>query len=515
VAARRFRYPQAAVASPHYVASATGLATLARGGNAVDAAVAANLTLGVVAPYLCGYGGDLFAIVWDGSLHGYLGSGRSPGAHTIDGVRERGAAEHMPIFGPDAVTVPGGVAGWFDLLARFGTRDFGELAQDAIRLARGGFQVTPAGAVPFAQARRMYRGYDAWEAVYGDVDAGSYLRQPALARLIELLAVEGPHPYYRGAVAGAIASTTQAAGGVLTTDDLASHVGEWAAPIVARYRDREIAELPPPTQGVTALEALRIADGLTLPLEIDARQHILIEATKQALADRDRWVADPSAMGEPAETLLADAWVADRRRAIDPERAGNPDPAVPQPGGTAYLCAADGDGLLVSLIQSNFVHFGSGVHVADWGINLNNRGFSFSLDPARPNVLAPGKRPMHTLIPAMALRDAEPWLVFGTMGGDAQPGVHLQLLSRLLDESADIADAVAAPRWRVDSGSWEVRLEARADGALFDGLRARGHVVHEAPSFDAQMGHAHAIVRMPSGYAATADPRSEGLALGR
>jgi gamma-glutamyltranspeptidase/glutathione hydrolase len=191
-----------------------------------------------------------------------------------------------------------------------------------------------------------------------------------------------------------------------------------------------------------------------------------------------------------------------------------PDPARSQPGGTAYLCAADADGLLVSLIQSNFVHFGSGVHVPEWGINLNNRGFSFSLDADRPNVLAPGKRPMHTLIPAMVLRDGDPWLVFGSMGGDAQAAVHIQVLGHILDEDADPADAIAAPRWRADVGSWQVRAETRMADDVVSGLRSRGHDVTPTVEYDSGMGHAHAIWRTDGGYGVTADPRAESAALG-
>jgi gamma-glutamyltranspeptidase/glutathione hydrolase len=511
--ARRYRFPHAAVATPHYLASAAGLATLAEGGNAVDAAIAANLALGVVAPYLCGYGGDLFAIVWDGELHGYLGSGRSPAAASADDVRDRHG--HMPVFGADSVTVPGAASGWFDLLDRFGTRSFGELASRAVELARDGFEVTPAGAAVFEESRNMYRAFDAWATAYGEVDAGTVLRQPALARTIELLASDGPDSYYRGPIAAAIAGAVQAGGGTLAADDLAAHAGEWTAPLVAPYRGHEIAELPPPTQGAATLEALRILDGYDLAgADPVTREHLRVEAFKVAMADRDQWITDPASMPVDAAMLFSDDWAAARRGAIDPDRAGKPDPGVPQPGGTAYLCAADEDGLLVSLIQSNFVHFGSGVHVPEWGINLNNRGFSFSLDPARPNVLAPGKRPMHTLIPAMGLRDGEPWLVFGSMGGDAQAAVHVQAIGRMLDEAADPADAVAAPRWRADVGSWTVRAEPRMPTEILDGLRALGHEVRTTTDYDSGMGHAHAIWRTPGGYGVTSDPRSEGTALG-
>ena len=512
--ARRYRFPHAAVATPHYLASSAGLATLAGGGNAMDAVIAANLALGVVAPYLCGYGGDVFAIVWDGELHGYLGSGRSPGAASVDDVRTRHG--HMPVFGADSVTVPGGPAGWFDLLERFGTRELAQLAEPALRLARDGFEVTPAGASVFEESRRMYGQFSDWMHVYGDVDAGTVLRQPALVRTIEALAADGPDAYYRGAIADAIAAAVTAGGGALTRGDLAAHEGEWAMPMCASYRGVEVAELPPPTQGASVLEALRILDGFDGLGERDAvtREHLRIEAFKVAMADRDRWITDPDAMPVDASALFADEWVTARHTTIDPTRAGTPDPGRPQPGGTAYLCAADADGLLVSLIQSNFVHFGSGVHVPEWGINLNNRGFSFSLDPERPNVLAPAKRPMHTLIPAMALRDGEPWLVFGSMGGDAQAAVHVQVLGHIVDEAADPADAISAPRWRADVGTWTVRAESRMPDELLAGLRALGHDVRVTTDYDSGMGHAHAIWPTRGGYGVTSDPRAESAALG-
>ncbi len=514
------RFPRAAVVSPHYLASATGHAVLAEGGNAVDAVIAANLTLGVVAPYLCGYGGDLFALVWHGDVaHGYLGSGRSPAGATRGRVADRAGTVHMPVFGPDTVTVPGAVAGWFDLLDRFGTRDFRSLAGDARTYARDGFPVTSTAAPVFAESARMYPEhgpwYRAWREVYADVSVGTWLRQPALARTIDALAEDGPDVYYRGPIGDAIVATVTAGDSDHRREDLTAHAGEWVAPLAAAYRDVEVLELPPPTQGVTALEALRILDGCTLPESPPARQHLLVEVLKQALADRDVFVTDPAAMPVAATELLGEAHVASRRRVLRPDVAGQPDPGRAQPGGTAYLCAADADGLLVSLIQSNFMSFGSGVHVPEWGINLNNRGFSFSLDPEHVNVFAPGKRPMHTLIPALARRGGAPWLVFGSMGGDAQTAVHLQLLVHLVDEAMDPADALRAPRWRVDPGSWRVHGESRLGDAVFEGLRARGHDVETAPAYDARMGHAHAIRLEHPGYTAAADPRSEGDALGR
>jgi gamma-glutamyltranspeptidase/glutathione hydrolase len=507
------RFPHGVVATPHHLASEVGREILASGGNAVDAIVGANLALGVVTPYFCGPGGDLFAIVWDGRMHGYLGAGRAA-ARTSPaevGARHDG---HMPYFGGDAVTVPGAVAGWAALLERWGTRSFGDLAAGARRLAEDGFTVSPHGAARFAEGQAWYGRMAPWMAQYGAVEAGTHFRQPASVRLLDRIAADGPDAFYRGPVATAIAAAVQEAGGTLTAEDLGAHAGEWCDPLTAAYRDTTIAELPPPTQGVTVLEALRILDGIDLPPDPVARTHLLVEAVKLALVDRDTHVGDPDAMRVPAVALLTDAYVATRRDALDPARAADPPPGSPQRGGTAYLCAADRDGLLVSLIQSNFVGFGSGVFVPEWGVNLHNRGASFSLDPDRVNVLAPGKRPLHTLVPALALRDGRPWTVFGTMGGDAQAQVHVQLLAGMVDDGVDPATAIAAPRWRVDPGSWRLHVEARVPDAVVDGLRDRGHRIASAPPFDSSMGHAHAIRLGPDGYHAGSDPRAEGAARG-
>jgi len=512
MAARRF--PRGGVASPHYLASTAGLATLARGGNALDAAIAANLALGVVAPYLCGYGGDVFAIVWDGEVHGYLGSGRSPRAATIDAVRDRAQSDTMPYFGPHSVTVPGAVAGWFDLLDRWGTRSFGDLAELALGYARDGFELTQTGAAFLGGSVALYEGFPALRAAYQDVEAGQSLRQPGLARTIDTLAAAGPDAYYRGPIADAIAESVQSLGGLLNADDVAAYQGQWVQPLRAAYREVEIAELPPQTQGVAALEALRILDAFALPEDGPERHHVLIEATKLALQDRNEYVSDPAAMTVTPEEMLADDWVDERRARIDPQRATTPAPGAAHVGGTAYLCAADADGMLVSLIQSNFMAFGSGVHVPEWGINLNNRGASFTLDPTHVNALAPAKLPMHTLMPAMALRDGEPAIVFGTMGGDSQAQIHVELIAHLIDDDADPQDAIDAPRWYLEPSTWTLRAEPHFPDRWFDALRALGHDPKRTGRIDTGMGHAHAIQRTGGGYAVATEPRAEGAALG-
>ena len=485
---------------------------LESGGNAVDAAIAANLALGIVTPYCCGPGGDLFAIVWDGRAHAYLGAGRSASGITRDELA--GQHAHMPFFGPHSVTVPGAVDGWFALLERWGTRSFGDLASAAIALAEDGYTVSEHGAPEFVHSRAWFAEYEPWTAQYGGIDAGTHFRQPASARTLRHLAERGPDGFYRGPIGDAVAASVQAAGGHLAPGDLAAHTGEWCEPLVARFRDTEILELPPPTQGATVLEALRILDGLELPADPAARLHVQIEVVKAALADRDAWITDPDHMPLPATALLADDFVAERRAAIDLDCASHPTPGSPQRGGTAYLCAADADGLMVSLIQSNFAGFGSGVFVPEWGINLHNRGGSFSLDPGRVNAFAPGKLPLHTLIPALALRDGAPAIVFGTMGGDAQAQVHVQLLSHLLDDACEPSAALERPRWRLDPHTWTLHVESRAGAWLLADLGARGHRINEAPAWDSAMGHAHLIRVERDRYVAASDPRSEGAAIG-
>ncbi len=509
-------FPSGVVATPHYLASAAGLAHLTSGGNAIDAAVAANLVLGVVCPYLCGYGGDLLALVHDGDLHAYRSVGRSPQAATVDGVRARAGTDEMPVVGPHTVTVPGAVDGWFTLLERFGTRSFGDVATTALQYAAEGFPLTRRGAWYVNSCRALYShfGLDDFANAYPEVKPGDWLRQPALAKTIKVLGADGPDAYYRGPIAEAIAARLAAAGSFMTADDLARHEAAWVEPISATFRDVEIVELPPPTQGVTALEALRIVDGPDLPPAGAAREHLLIEAAKAALADRDEHVGDPDAMRIDPAALFADDWVARRRAAIDPARASIRAPRPAADGGTIYLCAADRDGRLVSLIQSNFTAAGSGVRVDEWGINLQNRGSSFVLEAGHPNAMGPSKLPMHTLIPALARRDGAPWMVFGTMGGHGQAQTQLQILVRMLVDGDDPQDAIAKPRFAVDPGSWDVNVEARYDPEVVDELRARGHQVRVGRAYDDGMGHAHAIQLLSPGYLAGSDPRADGGALG-
>jgi gamma-glutamyltranspeptidase / glutathione hydrolase len=520
-------FPNGCVASPHHLASAAGQAVLADGGNAVDAVVAANLVLAVVTPYHCGAGGDLLAIVWDGQATGVLSVGAAPAGATPDAIRAAIAAGHgdpdrslpgtagMPTFGALPVTVPGAVAGWAHLLARWGSRSFGSVASAALDLARDGFPVSPHGAAHVDRARPVLADQPGWAEHYGRMRAGERFVQPDLAATLAAIADDGPDALYRGPIGERVVATLQAHGSTMTVADLAAHAVEEVAPLTGRYRDVDVLELPPPTQGLTALTALGALDALgPLPDDPALALHLQVEVVRAALADRQDHLADPRTMRTRPDELLATARLRAIAAAIDPDAAGPWPPARPAPGGTAYLCAADRDGLLVSLIQSNFVGFGSGVVVPGAGIGLHDRGAHFSLEPDDANVIAPGRRPMHTLIPALALRDDEPWLVFGTMGGDGQPQTHVQLLGHLVDRGTDVQAAIDAPRFVVDVADGSVAIEARAPSAVVDGLRVRGHVVRDLAAYDHLAGHAHAIAVSPTGYTGGSDPRCEGAVVG-
>ncbi len=510
------RFPTACVASPHYLASSAGLAVLASGGNALDAAIATNLTLGVVTPYLCGYGGDLFAIIWkDDAVFAYNGSGRAPAAATLDAVRRAVGNDHIPSVGPHSVTVPGVIEAWFVLLERFGTMWFGDLVRQARRYAHEGFPLTAKAEHSLARARQRFADSPDWMALYGRTRAGELLHQPGLARTIDMLSTDGPDAYYRGQIGQAIADHVSSLGGLLSEEDLAEHRGEWIEPVSAGYRGVQVLELPPNTQGITVLEALRIVEASgPLPPDGPDRHHLLIETMKLALADRDAYLTDAAEMRRPSEDLIADDWISERIRGFDPRRASNPLPGRARVGGTAYMCVADAGGMFVSLIQSNWMGFGSGITVPDWGINLQNRGSYFSLDPSHVNVIAPRKRTLHTLIPAMAVRDDRPWLVFGSMGGDGQAQTHLQLLTGVIDDGVDVQRAIAAPRWVLSPEDWTVLAESRFDPGWLADLRARGHHISLAAELDAVMGHAHAIMVEDKGFAGATDPRAEGAVLG-
>jgi gamma-glutamyltranspeptidase / glutathione hydrolase len=513
---------RAMVVSPHHLASEAGRQVLADGGNAVDAVVATGLALAVATPYHCGLGGDLVAQVWDGAPTGVLSAGAAPAGATPAAIRRAVDEGHgwpasepgtggMPARGALAVTVPGAVAGWFHLLRRWGTRSFGAVAAPALALAHEGVEVSEHGATLARSGLAAFADDAPLVAAFGRMCAPSQFRQPELAATLQRLAEDGPDAFYRGELAERIVAALAAGGSAMTAADLAAHTVEEVAPLRGRFRDLEVLQLPPPTQGVTALTALGLLAALGPRADDPALTvHLEVEAVRAAMADRQEYLGDTD--GSAAAELLDGERLRTLAASIDPDRAAGWPPARPIPGGTAYLCAADANGLAVSCSQSNFQGFGSGVMVDGAGFALHNRGAHFGLDDG-PGRIGPGRRPRHTLIPAMALRDGQLRLLLGTMGGDAQPQIHVQLLSALLDEGLDLDAALDAPRFVVDVSDGSVSLEERTPADVVEGLRARGHRVRSLPDRTAATGHAHLLVLGPDGVAAATDPRTEGAAV--
>ena len=517
--------PRGMVAAPHPQATQAGVDALRAGGTAVDAAVAANAMLAVVYGNACGLGGDAFALVWDPAearLYGFNGSGRSPAGLTIERVQDAGHAT-MPQRGPHTVTVPGAVDAWAQLLGRFGRRSLADALLPAAGAAESGYRLTRITA-------RAIRGSLPWfdataRAVFEAAgDPGTTLRQPLLAASLRAIADGGRDAYYGGPIGDEIARAVQAAGGALTAEDIASHRGDWVEPIATAYRDHELATIPPNSQGIAALLALNVLSRLDWPmgrpLSAD-RIHAQVEAIKVAWSERDRCVTDPDrGLADPA-VLLSDAhagWLASRLSAA---RAATFVPENPPGGGTVYLCAADEDGMLVSLIESNYMGFGSGIMGGSTGIMLQNRGAYFSLDPAHPNALGPGSRTLHTLMPGMLMRNGRAEVALGAMGGDGQPQTMVQLVTALLDDGLDPQAAVARPRWVAQTDAPFTPLRSVAiesdgvDDATVGSLRARGHEVELVEPRTPLMGWAQMIRRLPDGtYEGGADPRADSLVAG-
>jgi gamma-glutamyltranspeptidase/glutathione hydrolase len=506
------------VATAQPLATQAGIAMLARGGNAVDAALATAIALTVVEPCSNGVGSDLFAIVWDGrALAGLNASGRAPAAVTA--ARYAGLAE-MPRRGWEAVTVPGAVAGWAALSQRYGQLPFADLFEPAIRYARDGFLVSPVIAAKWALAV-PHLPHDLGFAEHflprGRAPlAGERFACPPLAASLERIAATHGNAFYRGELAAAMVAHARANGAAHTLADFAGHTLDWVEPLALDYRGATVHEIPPNGQGIAvevALGILRHFDLAALTPDSIASQHLQIEAMKLGFADAYRYVADPTAMETTAAALLDPAYLAGRARLIDPTRAQDFGPGEPPRGGTVYLCAADAAGMMVSLIQSNYMGFGSGVVVPGTGISLQNRGAGFSLAPGHPNRIAGGKRPFHTIIPGFLTREGEPLAAFGVMGGPIQPPGHVQTLVRLLDYGMNPQAVLDAPRWKVNGGL-AIDLEATAAPELRAGLAALGHRFVSAADSYMDFGAGQFIVRLDDGYAAASDPRRDGQAAG-
>ena len=530
------------------LASLAGVHVLKQGGNAVDAAIAAAITLAVVEPCMNGIGGDSFALVWDGSrLHGLNASGRSPRGWTREHFSRYSA---MPLRGWDSVTVPGAVSGWRALSDRFGALPFGDLFESAIRYARDGFIVSPI-------VSRQ------WQGQIGDIletpgfreafaPAGRAPRPgerficPGQAATLEKIAASGGEAFYRGELAHAIAQHARATGGLMDEDDLAAHQADWVEPVSMRYRDVELHEIGPNGQGIAALMALGIMDSIGLPLpQLDSTEffHQQIEAMKLAFADVHRYVGDPEAMAVSAAELLDRSYLKARARLFDPHAACFPGPGKLHTGGTTYLTTADSSGLMVSLIQSNFKGFGSGIVIPNTGIAMHNRGWGFNLIPGHANEAAPRKRPFHTIIPAFLTKpkarshllptgegrgegfagsqptegfaeDMEPLMSFGVMGGSLQAQGHVQVAARVGGYRQNPQAVIDAPRWRIMDDNVSVMVEWNFSPEAIAGLRKLGHDVQVAERFSDEFGGAQAIMRIAEGYLGASDHRKDGQAIG-
>jgi gamma-glutamyltranspeptidase / glutathione hydrolase len=519
--------PRGVVATSQPLAASAGLAALRRGGSAVDAALAAAITLTVTQPNSNGVGGDLFALVWDGAkLHGLNGSGRAPAALTASAVRDRGG-RRMPDRGWLTVTVPGAPRAWRDLHDRFGTLPFAALFEDAIGYAGDGFPVSPQSARHWrAAAEEIHPGLAGPEhrhflpmfAPGGRAPrAGEQWRSAELAGTLRRLAATGAGDFYTGETARAIAAFSAQTGGLITADDLAAHVdasaSTWVEPLSVSYRGFDVWELPPNGQGLAALLALGILDGLAMPEHGSAdRYHLQIEAMKLAFADAHRYIADPDRADVPVAGLLDSDYVRQRRELIT-DKAAEPEPGQPARGGTVYLCAADSAGMMVSLIQSNYAGFGAHVVVPGTGVSLHNRGAAFTLDETHPNCLEGGKRPFHTIIPGFLTHQGRAAGPFGVMGGHMQPQGHLQLISNTLDAGMDPQAALDEPRWYWAQGR-EVHAEPGIPAGIRDELAARGHQL-TTDGATGLVGNGQAIWRLPGGgYVAGTEPRTDGCAIG-
>ena len=509
------------VATSHPLAAQAGVSMLARGGNAVDAALAAAIALTVVEPSGNGIGSDAFAIIWDGStLHGLNASGRSPDAWTPDRFS---GADSMPKHGWESVTVPGAVSAWVEVSNKFGKLPFETLFEPAIGYAEKGFPVSPVIGSLWALAAEQLSEQPGFAETFlpkGRAPLpGEYFASSGHARTLRRIAETKGKAFYEGEIAEEIAAHAKAHGAALTVEDLAAHRPDWCGTISRAFDDVTLHEIPPNGQGIAALMGLGILSHTNIR-DLDADDpralHLQIEAMKLALRDAESYVADAAFMTRvSAQDLLDDEYLKSRAAEIDLDKATNFGSGAPRHGGTVYLTAADASGMMVSFIQSNYMGFGSGVVVPGTGVSLQNRGAGFSLDPEHQNFVGPNKRPFHTIIPGFLMGKDGPLMSFGVMGGPMQAQGHVQMTLRTQLFGQDPQMAADAPRWRVKSGL-EVACETSLPAATIDTLQAMGHAIElEAPDRAFGFGGAQLIHRLPErGYVAGSDPRKDGMAIG-
>ena len=535
------------VATSQPLATAAGVEILAKGGNAADAAVAAGAALNVTEPSSTGIGGDMFALYYSAEtkrVTALNGSGRAPAALTLDRLRKEGFSGELPPFHAHTVTVPGACAGWFDLIERHGSLSMAEILAPAIRLAGEGFPVAPITSYSWQrgaqnQLRTSPNGFELTIDGRGP-KPGEIFRNPNLARTFEIVAAGGKEVFYQGAIAEAIVSVLQEAGGCMSMEDLASHTSTWEEPISVTYRGLRVYECPPNGQGITALIALNILEGFDLPaLEplSTKRLHLMIETMRLAFADSRWYVADPAFSNVPVAELLSKEYAAERRKLINTDRATlDPKHGTPvNSSNTVYLSVVDKWGNACSFINSNYWGFGTGIVPKGFGFTLQNRGHNFSLDPHHPNRLEPRKRPYHTIIPAMVTRaersrsdsggvveahDGEETLYasYGVMGGFMQPQGHVQVLSALLDDGLDPQSALDRPRFCIDveESGGRVALEEGIPENVMAELETLGHPAYPVRGYDRSLfGRGQVILREAATgvLCAGSDPRADGCAM--
>ncbi len=523
------------VSTSHPLGAQAGLSMLQKGGNAVDAAIAAAAVMTICEPVSNGLGSDAFCILWDGKeLHGLNASGRAPAAWTEAYFRAKYGAHAMtpPKRGFDSVTVPGAVSSWVALSERFGKLPFADLLAPAIDIAERGYCVPPIvqgkWLAPVEELRSL-PGFAQSFLPYGRApEVGEQFQFKAAARALRLIAQSKGEAFYRGEIAAAVERFSSQNGGSLMASDFAAHQPEWVKPIAKNYRGYTLHEIPPNGQGIAALIALGILDQFDIAgLAADGvdSQHLQIEAMKLAFADVYRYVSEGASMEVTAQQMLDDGYLASRAKLINTKRAQVFEAGTPNDphrrGGTIYLSAADESGMMVSFIQSNYMGFGSGCVEPTFGVSLQNRGHGFSLDARSPNVVAPGKRPFHTIIPAFLTQGGVPVMSFGVMGGNMQPQGHLQTLVRMLDYKQNPQIACDAPRWRFNAGL-EINVESGMPAATVQALSERGHKMEVINDSYQDFGAGQFIWRngghsgqsTQNGYIAASDARRDGLAAG-
>jgi gamma-glutamyltranspeptidase / glutathione hydrolase len=497
------------------LATQAGLRMLADGGSAVDAAIATAIALTVVEPVSNGIGSDAFAIVWDGrQLHGLNASGRSPAAWTPEYFGGNG----IPALGWNSVTVPGAVSAWVELHAKFGTLSFEKLCEPAISYARNGFLVSPTIAGQWAAMVPLFESQPGFAEAFmpgGRAPTpGELVTLPDHAATLEMIAATNGEAFYRGELAAKLEDHAAAHGGALRASDLSAHRADWVGTLGGSYRGYTIHEIPPNGQGIVALIALGILehfDMTSFPVDSADGVHLQIEAVKLAFADAQAYVADSEHMAMRPEWLLDKEYLRQRAALIDRNRAKPASAGTPR-GGTVYLTAADASGSMVSMIQSNYMGFGSGVVVPGTGISLQNRGSDFAVAPGHPNQVGPKKRPYHTIIPGFLSKDGAPVMSFGVMGGPMQPQGHVQVVTRIVDHGQNPQAACDGPRFRWVQGL-EVCCETGFPSSTLDQLERRGHQLITTDD-DNQFGSCQAIWRLDDGYLAVSDPRRDGQAVG-